>query len=144
MHDRWNRFIGGAFKNNLIENKCRINPECETTENPQATSVLERIHQVISNHVHMFYLQNNYLDEDSPSSGIIGATSFMVQSTYHTTLQSMPVQLVFRRGMILSTPFIFDWGSSRRYKQELIYKNNQKEYRNSKMHNYIVHNKVLL
>ena len=31
MHDCWNRFLGGAFKNILIENKYGINPKCDTT-----------------------------------------------------------------------------------------------------------------
>ena len=57
----------------------------------------------------MFDLQNNYLDEADPWSGILAATAFAVQSMYHTTLQATPCQTVFRRDMILNTPSIADW-----------------------------------
>ena len=69
----------------------------------------------------MFDLQNIYLDEDSPGSGILSATSFIIQSTDHTILQAMHVQLVFGCCMISNTPFVEYWGSIRRYNQELIY-----------------------
>ena len=81
--------------------------------NPQANSILERIHQVIVNLVRMFDLQNNYLDEDDPWSGILEATDFAVQSTYYTNPQSIPGQLVFGRDMILNTSFIVDWEAIR-------------------------------
>ena len=61
----------------------------------------------------MFDLQNNYLDEDDPWSGILVATYFAVQSTYHTELQATPVHIVFRRDMILNNPFMAYWGSIR-------------------------------
>ena len=47
-------------------------------ENPQANSILEIIHQVISNFVRTFDLQNNYLDEDDPWSGILATKYFVV------------------------------------------------------------------
>ena len=55
-------------------------------ENPQASSILERIYQFVANLVRTFDLQNNYLDEDDPWSGILSATDFVVRSMYHTTL----------------------------------------------------------
>ena len=54
--------------------------------NPQVSSILERIHQVVANLVCMFDLQNNYLDKDDPRSGILSATDFAVQSMYLTSL----------------------------------------------------------
>ena len=72
-------------------------------------SILERINQVIANHVSKFGLQNMYLYEDDPLSGILSATSFAVQIMYHATLQATPGQLVFGRDMIINTSFIADW-----------------------------------
>ena len=51
---------------------------CETVENPEANSVLERIVQVIANLVHTFYLKNNYLIKEDRWEGIIADTSFVV------------------------------------------------------------------
>ena len=77
----------------------------------------EQIHQIIVNLKHMFYLRNNYLDEDDPWSGILSATYFAVQSTYQTMLQATPRQLVLEHDMILNTPFISYCNSIRRRKQ---------------------------
>ena len=74
-----------------------------------------------------FDLQNNYLDEDDPWSGILAATSFAVQIMCHTTLQATPGQLVFGRDMISNTLFIADWGAIKIRKQIIIYKNNKLE-----------------
>ena len=65
----------------------------------------------------MFDLQNNYLDEYDPWSGILSAADFLVQSKYHTTLQATSGQLVFGRDMILNTPLIVYWESIRLCKQ---------------------------
>ena len=78
-------------------------------ENPQANSILEKIHQVITNLVRKYDLQNNDLDEDEPWSEKLAATDFVLQSMYHTTLQSRPYQLVFGRDMIVNTLFIVEW-----------------------------------
>ena len=97
-----------AFKNDLIKNEYGIKFKCETTENPQANPLLERIHQAIENLVHTFDLQNIYLDEDYPWSDILAATGFEVRSIYPTKLQVTPSQLVFSCNMILNTPSIVD------------------------------------
>ena len=73
--------------------------------------MLEIYHQVIANHVCTFDLQNNYLDEDEPCSGILEATDFAVRNNYLTMLQDMLVQLVSRREIIINTPLIADWGA---------------------------------
>ena len=91
----------------------------------------------------MFDLQNNYLDEDDPWSGILAATYSVLQSTYHTTLQATPGQLIFGRDMILNTPFIAHWEAIRLRKQKIIDKNNQLENKNRKPHTYIIRDKVL-
>ena len=53
------QFLGQAFKNDIIENKYCIKDNCSTTADPQANSILEIIHQVISNLVRNFESQNN-------------------------------------------------------------------------------------
>ena len=68
----------------------------------------------------------------------------MVRSTYHTTLQATPGQLVFGNDMILNTPLISDWGDIRQLKLKLIEKNNQLENKNRKPSTYIIQDKVLV
>ena len=89
-------------------------------ENTQANSILEKIHQVISNLIHIFDLQNNYLDKDEPWSDILEATDFAVQSRYHTMLQATIGQLVFRLNIIFNAPLVSYWGAIGQHKRQLI------------------------
>jgi hypothetical protein len=50
-----------------------------------------------------------------------------VRSTYHTTLQATPWQLVFGRDMIHNIALRANWGQIQKRKQEIINKSNQKE-----------------
>ena len=61
---------------------------------------------------------------DDPWSGILIAASFVMHSTYHSTLYAMPGQLIFGRDMILNMQYLADWTAIKAHKQELICKNN--------------------
>ena len=81
-----------------------------TARNPQANSVLERIHQTLGNILRTYQVHSNPdLEEDDPWSGILAAAMFALQSTYHTTLQATPMQLVFGRDLMLNIKFEADW-----------------------------------
>ena len=45
----------------------------------------------------------------TPEGGMIVAMDYAVQSKYYTRLQAMLGQMIFRRTMILNTPFIYYW-----------------------------------
>ena len=69
--------------------------------NPQANSILERIHQVIGNMIKTFQIYDREdLEEQDPWSGILAPIMFGVRATYHTTLEATPAQLVFGRDVI--------------------------------------------
>ena len=91
-------------------------------ENTQENSILERITQVIANLLPTLGLQNNYLDEDDPCSGIIAAIDFAVLSIYHTMLQATTAQLVFLQDMALNTTSSIDREDIKISKQQLIEK----------------------
>ena len=74
----------------------------------------------------------------------ISSYRFAVQSTYHTTLQFNPGQLVFRRDIKLNIPFIADWEAIRTRKKKRRYKNNKLENKNCKPHTYIIHKELLV
>ena len=98
-----------------------------TTRNPQANAIVERVHQTIGNIVRAFELEDHYLDKDDPLKGIISATVFAIHTTYHTTLQKSPGQLVFGRDMIFNVEHTANWEYIRARKQRLIQKNNKNE-----------------
>ena len=66
VYNRRNEFLSNAFKNYLTENEYGIKYKCETMSNPQYNSILEMIHQVISNLVCKSVLQNKCLYEEDP------------------------------------------------------------------------------
>ena len=65
-------------------------------------------------------------------------SQYVVCSTYHTTLQATPGQLVFGRNLILNAPFISDREAIRKRKQQIIDKNKKNENITRKPHRYEV------
>ena len=141
--DRGSEFIGHEFKT-MIKNDYGIKGKPITVRNPQANAICERVHQVIANIIRTFELQDNYLDEDDPWKGILSATSFAIRSTYHTTLQKTPCQLVFGRDMIFNIEHAANWEYIRDRKQKLISKNNKAENSKRIPHVYSAGDKVML
>ena len=58
---------------------------------------------------------------------ILSEVAFTIRSTYHTTLEATPGQLVFGQDMILPVPFTPNWDQIKQRKQALIDKNTQHE-----------------
>ena len=77
--------------------------------------------------IRTFEIENQPIDEDEPWEGILSAVAWAVRSTFHTTLQSTPGQLVFGRDMIFDIAHVADWQYIKQRKQTLINKNNKRE-----------------
>jgi hypothetical protein len=67
-----------------------------------------------------------------------------IRSTYHTTLQATPCQLVFGRYMIRNIAFRVNWDQIQKRKQDIINKSNQKENKSRIPYEYKVGDQVLL
>ena len=142
-YDRGSEFIGKDFQS-MIKNDYGIKGKPITVRNPQANAIVERVHQVIGNIIRTFELESNYLDEDDPWKGILSATAFAVRSTFHTSLQSTPGQLVFGRDMIFNIQHTANWEYIKQRKQKIINLNNKRENAKRQQHVYRVGDKVLL
>ena len=57
-----------------------------TARNPQANSIVERVHQTIGQMIRTMEVQNTE-NVDNPFKGILSAVCFAVRATVHTTLQ---------------------------------------------------------
>jgi hypothetical protein len=61
-----------------------------TTINPQANSIIERVHKIVNDMLKSFDLENNHenLDEqeDNQFNYFLQSTAWAIRSTYHTTL----------------------------------------------------------
>ena len=102
---------GNEFKAGFMQ-MCRnygLKGKPTGTYNPQSNGIIERIHLVIGNMLRTFENENRDLPPIMPFRTFISAASWAIRSTYHTTLQATPGQLVFGRDMLLSIPFRADW-----------------------------------
>ena len=97
-----------------------ITPKPSTDYNPQSNAIIERVHQVLGNALRTFELENRELEENDPFEPFLTATTYAIRSTFHTTLQAMPGQLVIGRDMILPTKFKADWATIALSKQARI------------------------
>ena len=80
-----------------------------TARNPQANSIIERVHQTLGNIIRTMELYKQELDKENPFGGILAATMFAIRSTYNTTTQATATQLVFCRDAIFNIPFKASW-----------------------------------
>ena len=141
--DRGNEFIGHEFIN-MVTKDYGIKKKPITVRNPQANAIIERVHQTIGNIIRTFELETNFLDNNDPWAGILSATAFAIRSTYHTTLQASPGQLVFGRDMIFNIKHVANWQTIKQRKQNLIRLNNIRENSKRKAHTYWAGDQVLL
>jgi hypothetical protein len=101
-----------------------------TTHITQTNAIIERIHKVVNDMLRSFDLENNHENLEIQEVN----TSFnhlhgyhAIRSTYHTTLQATPCQLVFGRDMIHNIAFRENWDQIQKIKQCIINESNQKE-----------------
>jgi hypothetical protein len=137
---------GNEFKAEFAQT-CRnfaLKAKPTSTYNPQSNGIIERIHLVIGNMLRTFEDNNRNLPPIMPFRSFISAASLAIRSTYHTTLQATPGQLVFGKDMLLSIPFRADWAQIKIRKQGLINKGFLRENASRIQHKYKVGDRVLL
>ena len=107
-----------------------------TSRNPQANSIVERMHQVLNRTVAVAKDEINHEDLLFHDEGIVSACAFAMRATLHTTTQATPVQLVFHRDAIHNIGFEPDWKHVKDRKQHRILQNNKKENATRTPHEY--------
>ena len=142
-YDQGSEFIGHQFKN-MMEDDYGVKTKPITVRNPQANAIVERIHQVLGNLIRTFDNEERTIDRSDPWTGVLSATAFAIRSTYHTTLQATPGQLVYGRDMIFNIKHEANWKAIVDRKQRKINKNNKYENARRIAHDYKVGDKVLL
>ena len=115
-----------------------------TVKNPQANGVLERVHLTICNMLRAKKLAELEMPADDPWTAILASVAYAMRSTYHTTLQATPAQLIFRRDMIYPVEYVAEWDVLRQKKQKQIDKNNHRENSRQIDFDYRVGQKILI
>ena len=114
-----------------------------TTRNPQANSIVERVHKTVHNMIATCGLRNkDDLDARFGFQGVLSSIRRAVNSTVHTTLRATPTQLVFGRDALLNVSFQADWELIRQRKQRMINLNNARENSKRVVYNYTVGQQV--
>ena len=83
-----------------------------TARNPQANSIIERVHQTVGQMLRTHHVQDT-TDLVNPLKGILSAICFAIRATVHTTTQCTPTQLVFGRDHVLNLKHKVDWKNQR-------------------------------
>jgi hypothetical protein len=117
------------FKQMCDNNGIKAKPT--TSNNLQENAIIERVHKVVNDMLRSFDLENNHENleeqEDNPFDYFLQSTAWLkaTRSTYHTTLQATPCQLVFGIDMIHNIAFRANWDQIQKRKQDIINKSNQ-------------------
>eukprot|EP00957_Ditylum_brightwellii_P211803 15366617-Ditylum_brightwellii.AAC.1 len=80
-----------------------------TIRNPQANSIIEKIHQTIGKMIRSFKVHSTDIYDKKPWTGILSAVRCVTRATVHTTMQATPMQLVFGRDNILNVKYEAYW-----------------------------------
>jgi hypothetical protein len=116
-----------------------------TTRNPQANSIIERIHQVIGDMLRTRDIRDkDDLDPEFQWTGVLSAIRAAVRSLVHTTTRATPTQLVFGRDALLNISFEADWQYIRDRKQHRILQNNERENAARRPHIYRINDRVMI
>jgi len=142
--DKGREFMGEVFR--MLRNDYAIIQKIITTRNPQANSMIERVHKTVHN---LLRSKQMHQEEDfdklrNDFAGILAAVAKAVNSTVHTTLKATPTQLVFNRDAWLPVAFQADWSYIANRKQRLIVQNNKRENKTRRSHVYSVNDKVMI
>jgi transposase InsO family protein len=113
---------GSEFKSVFKEMCDNLGTKCSptTSYNPQGNSVIERINQCMGNMLKAFELEERELDPDDPGNEFLPACDFEIRSTFHTSLQASPKQLVFGRDMIHDMRFEANWDRTKNNKEKIL------------------------
>ena len=93
----------------MIQANYEITVKPVTSRNPQANSILERVHETIDKIIHTFKVQDMVLKDENPWDGILASTMFVLRAMIYTSTQHTTVQLVFGKDSILSTRYKANW-----------------------------------
>jgi hypothetical protein len=137
---------GSEFKSVFMEmcNNYQMKPKHSTAYNPQSNGIIERIHQVLGNMLRSYEMDKEDLNENNPWGYFLNSAAWAIRSTYHTTLEATPAQLVFGRDMILPVVYRADWTRIAEKKKRRIEENNSRENAKRIKHTYEKGDKVLL
>jgi len=137
---------GSEFKLNIeyICDSYGIKRKPTTMKNPQANTILERVHQVLGHMLRTAAI--NMADSVTPNdvNVFLDNATWAICSTYHTVLKASPGAAIFGRDMLFDIPFIADWNKNGDYRQRQTDLNTARENKQRVDYDYKIGNRVLV
>jgi hypothetical protein len=115
-----------------------------TIKNPQANSILERVHQVLMTMLRTAELDMAMSVVPSDIDAFLTNAAWAIRSTYHTVLKASPGAAIFGRDMLFDIPYIADWNKIGEYRQHQTDINTERENRLRIDYDYKIGDKVLV
>ena len=137
--DRGSEFFGEFTR--MMKEDYGVRKKPITARNPQANSIIERVHQTVGQMLRTFRVQDTE-NLVNPLDGILAAISFALRATVHTTTQYTPTQMVFGRDHVLNIKQEIDWKKVKENKSILIQRNTKRENNKRIKYTYTVGQKV--
>ena len=127
IHDQGTEFKGPEFTSLLKQ--FGIQNVSITVRNPQANSIIERMHQTLASMFRSLLLEHKQQDCNLTASDLdnwvtmaIASCTYAINATIHTTTKTSPGAFVFHRDMILPIQSLANWELIRRKKTAMIVK----------------------
>jgi hypothetical protein len=92
----------------------------------------------------VFELEDRELDPDDPWNEFLQNCAFAIRSTFHTTLQASPGQLIFGRDVIHDIRFEANWDRIKNNKEKYITTSKKRENRNRIKNKYDFGERIIL
>ena len=131
---------GFEFKRNFIPfiKYLSAKLECNNIKNPQANTILEIINQVFGSMLKAKDLTIVTFEAVAPWSNVLASIAYVVQCSYHSTLQATPEKLVFGWNMLLDINLQPSYKDIWLRKQKLTNYNNKRENEKQVQYDYKV------
>jgi len=136
---------GSEFQNEDFYKLCakwNLLLEPITTANPQANSIVERVHRIMGDMIRVQLTQQH--EHDDPIRDIFTAAAYGIRATVHGTTLFTPGQIVFNKDMILRTNILVNTELIRQRRHAAAVKNNIRENKRRIPYKYQPGGKVLL
>jgi hypothetical protein len=115
-----------------------------TVKNPQATAILEHLHQVLAQMLHTSELDMAETITPDDANVFLDKAAWVIHSTYHTVLKASPGVVIIWRDVLLDIPFIADWNKIGDYRQRQTNLNMARANSKRVDYDYEIGNNVLL
>ena len=145
IHDQGTKFKAAAFQVGL--HQLGIHPVATTMKNLQANAIVERMHKVVGDMIHMYTATRFPATVQTATEAvdaILASCQRALWATIHTTFGVTLGALVFHRDMLLPIPILADYNLIREKRQAIIDDNNRKQNLQRLTKDYQVGDQVLV